>query len=52
MQEVLVSLSAYGATEVRRDGQAAFARIALDAGADGVEMRGELLTDAATELPA
>jgi sugar phosphate isomerase/epimerase len=50
MQEVLVSLSAYGATEVRRHGQADFARIALDAGADGVEVRGELLTDAAAEL--
>jgi sugar phosphate isomerase/epimerase len=52
MQEVLVSLSAYGASEVRRHGQAVFARIALDAGADGVEVRGELLVDAASELPA
>jgi sugar phosphate isomerase/epimerase len=51
MQDVFVSLSSYGAWEVRRHGQAAFARIALDAGADGVEVRGELLTDGPTELP-
>jgi sugar phosphate isomerase/epimerase len=51
MQQVLVSLSSYGASEVRRHGQAAFARIAFDAGADGVEVRGELLQDARTELP-
>lgn len=51
MQQVLVSLSSYGASEVRRHGQEAFARIALDAGADGVEVRGELLADAAVELP-
>jgi sugar phosphate isomerase/epimerase len=50
MQQVLVSLSSYGASEVRRHGQATFARIALDAGADGVEVRGELLTDPAAEL--
>ncbi len=50
MQEVLVSLSSYGASEVRRHGQAVFARIALDAGADGVEVRGELLTNAQAEL--
>jgi sugar phosphate isomerase/epimerase len=50
MQQVLVSLSSYGASEVRRHGQATFARLALDAGADGVEVRGELLTDAVTEL--
>lgn len=52
MQEILVSLSSYGASEVRRHGQAAFARMALDAGADGVEVRGELLTDAKAELAA
>jgi len=50
MQQVLVSLGSYGAWEVRRHGQAAFARIALDAGADGVEVRGELLTGAGDEL--
>jgi sugar phosphate isomerase/epimerase len=52
MQEVLVSLGAYGASEVRRHGQAVFARIALDAGADGVEVRGELLVDPVAELLA
>ena len=40
---VLVSLSSFGAAEVRRHGQLLFARLAHDAGADGVEVRGELL---------
>lgn len=48
---ILISLSSYGAAEVRRHGQLWFARLAREAGADGVEVRGELLTDAATELP-
>ncbi|MDW3689067.1 TIM barrel protein [Cupriavidus sp. CV2] len=39
---VLISLTAYGADLARRDGQAALARIAAAAGADGVEYRGEL----------
>jgi sugar phosphate isomerase/epimerase len=52
MQQVLISLSSFGAAEVRRHGQAWFARLALRAGADGVEVRGELLVDAAQELPA
>jgi sugar phosphate isomerase/epimerase len=51
MQQVLVSLSSYGASEVRRHGQAVFARIAFEAGADGVEVRGELLQDPQAELP-
>lgn len=51
MHRVLISLSSYGAAEVRRHGQLWFARLAHDAGADGVEVRGELLVDAATELP-
>lgn len=50
--EVLVSLSSFGATEVRRHGQAWFAALAAEAGADGVEVRGELLNDAQAELPA
>jgi sugar phosphate isomerase/epimerase len=50
--DILISLSAFGAAEVRRHGQAWFARLAHEAGADGVEVRGELLTDPATELPA
>ena len=39
---VLISLAAYGADLARHDGQAALARIAAAAGADGVEYRGEL----------
>ncbi|KJK21330.1 glutamine ABC transporter ATP-binding protein [Burkholderiaceae bacterium 16] len=39
---MLISLTAYGADLARRDGQAALARIAAAAGADGVEYRGEL----------
>ncbi|HZY16955.1 MAG TPA: TIM barrel protein [Ramlibacter sp.] len=52
MQQVLISLGAFGAAEVRRHGQLWFTRLAQDAGADGVEVRGELLADPATELPA
>lgn len=49
---VLVSLSAFGAAEVRRHGQLGFAQRCADAGADGVEVRSELLRDAHAELPA
>ena len=52
MQQVLISLSSFGAAEVRRHGQHWFAQLSLEAGADGVEVRGELLNDAAGELPA
>lgn len=52
MQQVLISLGSFGAAEVRRHGQLWFAQLARAAGADGVEVRGELLTDAARELPA
>jgi sugar phosphate isomerase/epimerase len=52
MQKALISLSSFGAAEVRRHGQAWFTRLALQAGADGVEVRGELLVDGASELPA
>lgn len=51
MQKVLISLSSYGAAEVRRHGQLWFARLAQEAGADGVEVRGELLNRPAEELP-
>jgi len=51
MQAVLISLSSFGAAEVRRHGQLWFTRLAQDAGADGVEIRGELLTHPAEELP-
>jgi sugar phosphate isomerase/epimerase len=52
MQQVLISLSSFGAAEVRRHGQLYFARLARAAGADGVEVRGELLVDPGSELPA
>ena len=51
MQQVLISLSSFGAAEVRRHGQLWFTRLALEAGADGVEVRGELLVRPDTELP-
>jgi sugar phosphate isomerase/epimerase len=49
---VLISLSAFGAAEVRRHGQLWFAELALEGGADGVEVRSELLIDSERELPA
>jgi sugar phosphate isomerase/epimerase len=49
---ILISLSSFGAAEVRRHGQPWFARLAERAGADGIEVRGELLADADAELPA
>jgi sugar phosphate isomerase/epimerase len=49
---ILVSLTAFGAAEVRRHGQLWFTRLCHEAGADGVEVRGELLVNAARELPA
>lgn len=49
---VLVSLSSFGAAEVGRHGQLWCTRLALEAGADSVEVRGELLHEAAAELPA
>lgn len=52
MQQVLISLSSFGAAEVRRHGQLWFTKLAHAAGADGVEVRGELLADGAQELPA
>ncbi|WP_414648111.1 sugar phosphate isomerase/epimerase family protein [Castellaniella sp.] len=39
----LISLTSFGASEVRRHGQAWFARLSHAAGADGIEVRGELL---------
>ena len=49
---ILISLTAFGAAEVRRHGQLWFARLSHEAGADGVEVRSELLADAGAELPA
>jgi sugar phosphate isomerase/epimerase len=51
MQQVLISLSSFGAAEVRRHGQSWFTRLSQEAGADGVEVRGELLVDPTRELP-
>ncbi|VTU30822.1 Xylose isomerase-like TIM barrel [Variovorax sp. PBS-H4] len=48
---VLVSLSSFGAAEVGRHGQLWCTRLALEAGADSVEVRGELLRNASAELP-
>jgi len=52
MSPILISLSSFGAAEVRRHGQLWFTRLAEAAGADGIEVRGELLLDADAELPA
>ena len=52
MPSVLISLSSFGAAEVGRHGQLWCTEIAHQAGADGSEVRGELLRDAAAELPA
>lgn len=49
---ILVSLTAFGAAEVCRHGQLWFTRLSQQAGADGVEVRSELLVDASSELPA
>ncbi len=49
---ILISLSSFGAAEVRRHGQLWATELSLTAGADGVEVRSELLIDAARELPA
>jgi len=50
MRQILISLSSFGAAEVRRHGQSYFACLSQAAGADGIEVRGELLTDSAAEL--
>ena len=49
---VLISLSSFGAAEVGRHGQLWCTQLSRAAGADSVEVRGELLRDAASELPA
>src|SRR5690606_40083042 len=49
--QIIVSLSSFGASEVKRHGQAWFARLCHAAGADGIEVRGELLRDPDIELP-
>lgn len=52
LPETLVSLTSFGAAEVRRHGQLWFAQLCAQAGANAVEVREELLVDAAQELPA
>ena len=47
----VISLTSFGAAEVRRHGQLYFTQLSKMAGADGVEVRGELLVAAQTELP-
>ncbi len=47
---IIVSLTSFGAYEVRRHGQGWFVDLCRQAGADGVEIRGELLQGHATEL--
>lgn len=49
---VLISLSSFGAAEVRRHGQLWFTHLSLEAGADGVEVRSELVVDELHELAA
>ena len=49
---VLISLSSFGSAETRRHGQLWFTHLAHSAGADGIEVRGELLVNPSTELPA
>ncbi len=48
--QVFVSLGSFGATEVKRHGQDWFVRLCHEAGADGVEIRGELLAGNDAEL--
>ncbi|AOW11702.1 glutamine ABC transporter ATP-binding protein [Hydrogenophaga crassostreae] len=52
MNTILISLSSFGAAEVGRHGQLWFARLAQQAGADGFEVRGELMRDGEAELVA
>ena len=50
MPAVLISLSSFGAAEVGRHGQLWCTEVAMQAGADGCEIRGEMLRDSAAEL--
>jgi len=47
---IVISLSSFGASEVKRHGQAKFVDISKEAGADGVEIRSELLSPNKSEL--
>ncbi|RTZ44531.1 glutamine ABC transporter ATP-binding protein [Candidimonas sp. SYP-B2681] len=48
--QIIVSLTSFGASEVRRHGQRWFIELCKAAGADGVEIRGELLQGRDDEL--
>jgi sugar phosphate isomerase/epimerase len=48
--QIIISLSSFGASEVRRHGQRWFVELCHAAGADGVEIRGELLQGRNNEL--
>ncbi|NYT63841.1 sugar phosphate isomerase/epimerase [Alcaligenaceae bacterium] len=48
--QVIISLSSFGTSEVRRHGQRWFVELCHAAGADGVEIRGELLQGRSGEL--
>ncbi|HEU0231096.1 MAG TPA: TIM barrel protein [Burkholderiaceae bacterium] len=50
-RQIIVSLSSFGASNVRLHGQRRYVELCAEAGADGVEIRGELLNDPARELP-
>lgn len=50
MDSLLISLSSFGAAEVGRHGQRWCTDLAAEAGADGVEVRGEMLRAPAAEL--
>ena len=50
--KVLISLSSFGAAEVRRHGQLWFSQLSFEAGAEGVEVRSELISDELHELAA
>lgn len=50
--KLLISLSSFGAAEVGRHGQLWCTDLAREAGADGVEVRGEMLRDPVNELAA
>ncbi len=47
---IVIALSSFGASEVKRHGQASFVDIAKHGGADGVEVRSELLSSNKSEL--
>ncbi|PLC51259.1 glutamine ABC transporter ATP-binding protein [Pollutimonas subterranea] len=49
-RQIIISLTSFGASEVRRHGQGWFVELCRAAGADGVEIRGELLQGHAQEL--